>query len=153
MSATRESIAASIAALVFGATFSSQVNGALTWVTTSRRLKLWGDVDRSRQPACYLVEHDEEEAWSGRGQLQRRHLKLSAWCYASTENPDTVGGQYINYMLEAIENSLAPDDPTQGVLTLGGQVNWCRISGRTFKDPGDIDNQALLIVPILVLWP
>ena len=38
-------------------------------------------------------------------------------------------------------------------MTLGGLVHHCFIDGKVFKDPGDLDGQALIIVPITVLAP
>jgi len=154
MSATdRETITSALAALLFAATFPQPIGTATTWTTTGRRLKLWGDVPVGSQPACYLVSHDETRVWQGRGLLGKRTLPYKLWCYASTLNPDAVGDQYLNWMLEGVEAALAPDDVPGGVLTLGGQVDWCRIEGTTFRDPGDLDGQALLIVPIVVMWP
>lgn len=150
---SRESIASSLFALVSAATFASPVAGASTWRTASRRLRLWADVLPDQQPAMFLVEHDEEAAWSGRGRLERTTSDYSLLCYAPAPAPSAVGGTLVNLMLDGIVAALAPDDAAAGVLTLGRQVLWCRIEGRVFKDPGDIDGQALLIVPIRAVWP
>ncbi len=151
--ADRESIVSALAALVFGAQFPTQIVGQSTWLMTSRRLRLWGDVPPTSQPAAFLVEHRETDEYQGRGQLQRRFMSTALWCYFRTDSPAAVGGQMLNVALSAIEAALAPDDLASGALTLGGQVSWCRIEGEVFKDPGDIDNQAMMIVPIRTLWP
>jgi hypothetical protein len=150
---SRESIASALFARVSSATFVSPVAGATAWRTASRRLRLWSDVLPDQQPAMFLVEHDEETSWTGRGQLDKTTSVYSLLCYAPAPAPSAVGGTLVNLMLDGIVASLRPDDSSAGVLTLGRQVLWCRIEGRVFKDPGDIDGQALLIVPIRAVWP
>ena len=47
-----------------------------------------------------------------------------------------------------------PSDPGYPKrLTLGGLVHHCYIDGSVFKDPGDIDAQAMMVIPILMLVP
>lgn len=122
-----------------------------TWITTSRRLKLWGDVPKEQQPALYLVEHDEEYNSRNRATPRRGELTAHVFAYARADG-NLVGGEIVNIMMDAIESAFAPDDG-QGTCTLGGKVNWCYIDGRVFKDPGDIDDQILLIVPTRIMIP
>ena len=57
-------------------------------------------------------------------------------------------------MLEAFEAAfIKPDNFSTNCNTLGGLVYWVRIEGKIFKDPGDIDSQTLLIVPLVVEMP
>jgi len=138
------------------ATFTSPINGHSTWVSTSRRLKLWSSVDATQQPALFLVQHREDYEQSGVGQLVRRYLNLGAWCYAPTGADGIVGDDLIDLMESAIEAVLTPDNPERNELTLGGLVYWCRIwrqGGVFIRDPGDIDGQALLVLPIRILLP
>ena len=39
------------------------------------------------------------------------------------------------------------------VAVVAGLVYWCRIEGKTFKDPGDLDNQTMMIVRLKVEMP
>ena len=56
--------------------------------------------------------------------------------------------------MEAFEAAfLVPDNFSTNSNTLNGLVYWCRIEGKVFKDPGDLDSQTLLIVPIIVEMP
>ena len=55
-------------------------------------------------------------------------------------------------ILDAVQALFPADDPDR-VQTLGGLVHHCFISGKLFKDPGDLDGQALIIVPIKILVP
>lgn len=62
-----------------------------------------------------------------------------------------------NLILDAVEKVLAPKPSDPGFLdernTLDGLVYHCFIDGTIFKDPGDIDNQGMLVVPIKLLVP
>jgi hypothetical protein len=138
-------------ALIQNMTFSSPINGASAWVTTSNRLKLFADVAADQQPAAYLVTHREVDEYRGLGLLRRR-LELGVWCYCRSDSQ--AGGPLLDTMMESFEAAFnVADDPSHNTNTLGGLVYWCRIEGRVFKDPGDLDNQTLLIVPIVVEMP
>lgn len=152
MSANRESVMSAVAALIQGVTFPAIVNGASTWNSFSQRLRLWGDVPADQQPAAFLVTHREIDEFRNLGVIRRR-LELQIWCYARTDDQLAIGQTFLDSMLMGIEASFAPDDPSNNTLTLGGQVYWCRIEGRIFKDPGDIDNQAMMIIPLVVEMP
>ena len=151
--ANRESIMNSLFTLLEGVVFSGPVAGQLSWQTTSRKLRLWGDVPPTSQPAMYLAEHREAYEQLGKGQMRRTGMRATIFAYAYAAGDDEIGGTYINNMLDGIEAALAPDDIMAGVLTLGGQVQWCRVEGEIIKDPGDLDKQALLMIPIHILLP
>jgi hypothetical protein len=60
----------------------------------------------------------------------------------------------LDTMMESFERTFnVPDNFSTNSNTLGGLVYWVRIEGKVFKDPGDIDNQAMLIVPLVVEMP
>ena len=151
--ATRETILDALFQRLRGVQFSSQISGTLQWRLIDRRLRLYGEVDKSSQPCCFQVEHEEVYEQPGIGNPPRRTLTVSLFCYAQAPVGGTVGGSLLNYMMEGIESALAPDSPATGLCTLGGQVYQCVIEGRVFKDPGDLDEQAMLIVPIRIMWP
>lgn len=145
-------------ALAQGVTFTSPINGATTWKTSSRRLRLWANVDPSEQPAMFMVQHREGYMQSGVGRLTKRYLDMGFYCYASSGDPSTgiIGDDLLDLMLSGLEAALAPDDPQRVELTLKGLVFWVRIM-RTdnlfIRDPGDIDGQALLVLPVRILLP
>jgi hypothetical protein len=148
---TRNDVMVAILNLVQNMTFGSPVQGATTWKTVSNRLRLWGDVSPDQQPAAFLVTHRETDEYRGLGLLRRR-LDLGIWCY--TRSDSDPGGPQLDTLMEAFEQAFnVVDDNSSGSNTLGGLVYWCRISGRVFKDPGDLDNQTLMIVPLEVEMP
>lgn len=162
MSPTREQISQALLAQLQSATFAQPMgtNNLTTWANqdpSARRLVLFDDpsLGSADQPALYLVAHDEEYVQQGRGVPRRTGMMFSAVCYCRAEKGE-VGDIYLNLMFEAIDTALAPQqgpDMVEGVSTLGGLVNRCWIRGRIFRDPGDLDNQAMLIVPIEVIVP
>lgn len=142
--------------LAKSAQFATPINGYTTWATTSRRLKLWVNVDTSMQPAMFLVQHRENRNSSGSGNLIRRYLDMGFWCYAPTGDESIIGDDLLDIMETALESVLLPDDPGRNELTLGGLVHWARIireDSMLIRDPGDIDGQALLVLPIRILLP
>lgn len=149
--ATRAQVMTTILGIVQDMSFPTLINGATTWNTVSDRLRLWGDVSPDQQPAAFLVTHREMDEYRGLG-LYRRRLELGVWCYSRSDR--SPGAPDLDTMMQAFETAFnVPDNPSTGCNTLGGLVYWCRIEGRTFKDPGDLDNQTLLIVPIVVEMP
>lgn len=140
-----------ILGVIQGMTFAAPINGAATWVTVNNRLRLWADVAADQQPAAFLVTHKETDEYRGLGLLRRR-LELGIWCYSRSDS--SPGGPQLDVMMEAFEAAfIKPDNFSDNCNTLGGLVYWCRIEGKVFKDPGDIDNQTMMIVPLVVEMP
>lgn len=153
----RSQVKNGIISLLTGATFAEPIAGKTTWGTPpTRRLKLWTAVDPSIQPAVFLVQHREGYDNSGVGSLVLRWMYCCAWCYARTDDPSVIGDDLLDTMTSAIEGVMSPDDPIRDELTLNGLVYWVKIdmsSSMYIRDPGDIDGQALLVLPITILLP
>ena len=152
----RNAIKQALLNLAATATFSAPINGTTTWASPpSRRLRLWGAVDPTLQPALFLTQHREGYETRGVGPLHRRWLDLQLWCYASTQDQSIIGDQLLDLMEEALEIVLQPP-PGFDEQTLGGLAFWTRIMRQDnlfIRDPGDIDGQALLVLPVRVLMP
>ena len=54
----------------------------------------------------------------------------------------------INSVLDAIDAALAPSGEAR--QTLGGLVSHCRVDGTVMRDPGDLDGDGMVIVPISI---
>lgn len=153
MAETRAQVMNAVLAIIQGMSFSPLINNQSSWVTTGLRLRLWGDVPTDQQPAAFLVTHREIDERRGLGLLRRR-LELGVWCYCRTDDTSVNGQTLLDAIMESFEAAFGiPDDFSTGENTLGSLVYWCRIEGRVFKDPGDVDNQAMMIVPIVVEMP
>ncbi len=149
--ATRNEVMAAILRIIRGMTFSPPVMGVTTWNTVTNRLNLFSDIPADQQPYACLVTHSEEDEYRGLG-LYRRRLDLGVWCH--TRSDSAPGAPDLDTIMESFEAAFnVVDNPSTGCNTLGGLVYWCRIEGKTFKDPGDLDNQTMMIVRLKVEMP
>lgn len=126
------------------------------FITISRRVKLFADVPADAQPACYQAEWSVDEQ-----QVSNMPYKTTMgvnWIiyHCVGKDKSAIGAIENNLILRAVRDTLAPKVTDPGWPkrnTLGGLVHHCFISGRVFKDPGDIDDQAMMVVPIKLLVP
>ena len=155
---TREQIYAALFTLVSTGEGSS---GTLAWgsnqafVYTSRRVKLWDDLPS--QPALCQAEQGETVT-QATGFPPKRTFRASWLIYHKAgASPSAVPTTANNEILDAVEALFVPTPADPGFpdkrLTLGGLVHHCWIDGRIIKDPGDLDGQALMVVPISILVP
>ena len=143
---TRE---ASIAALL------ARVGAAYAWAAPpSRRLKLWSDVPPAMRPACFLFEGGAETYEHADG-TPKRSLGLRLFIYVDAHDPGAIGAARLNAIMDALDAALAPvgADLPLGRTTLGGTAYRASIDGKPLKDPGDLDGDGLLVVPITIVLP
>ncbi len=120
-----------------------------------RRLKLWSDVSAANRPACFLFEGSQESySWS-ESALPKRIIEVRLFVYLNAKDPGIVGATLVNNVMDAFDNAFAISggDVIRGRNTLGGTVYNCRIDGKILKDPGDLDGDAILIVPVKLVLP
>ena len=126
-------------------------------ITTSRRVKLFADVPFDQQAAGFQAEHGEiSEQKTG---LPYKTVLEANWiiyqCVGNSKSQ--LGAIENNRILQSARKVLSPKPQDVGFFekrnTLGGLVHHCFISGRIFKDPGDIDGQGMLVIPIKLLVP
>lgn len=145
---TREQVIGALQALV---------EGAYAWKTgPERRLKLWGDVQPAERPACFIFEGgDEEITFNNQNAVSRTTLNVKLFVYIDAKDPAIIGATALNNIMDALQSAFAPAgaDMQFGRNTLGGLAYLCRIIGKPFKDPGDIDGDGILIVPIQIILP
>jgi hypothetical protein len=131
------------------------VIGVHDFARTGRRLVLWDDVPATERPALYMLEHNE--AYSHPSEtLQKRELHATLFVYTDAKDATIVGATQINTILDELDAALTPSGRDAFVgnrQTLGGLVSHCYIDGEVVKDPGDLDGDGLLIVPIRILLP
>lgn len=134
----------------------SLIANAYAWKTgPARRLKLWSDVPAISRPACFVFEGGQETySWSESAK-PKRAIDVKLFIYLNAKDPTIVGAALINDVMDALDDafSLSGADLAMGRNTLGGAVHHCRIDGKTLKDPGDLDGDALLIVPVKLILP
>lgn len=127
------------------------------FITISRRVKLFSDVPSSAQPACFQAEW-QDGATQRTNQPYKWELNVNWIIYHSYgKDKKAIPATENNLILDGIRTVLAPTPADPGWLdnrnTLNGLVYKVFIDGRVFKDPGDLDDQAMMVVPIKVLVP
>lgn len=124
-------------------------NGS-TFAFSARRVFTFSNLPSS--PAFCQAEHDENIIAST-NMPSRNTLGASLLFYHTAGlDPATIPASTTNAMLDALDALL--DNEDEGFRqTLGGLVHSAAISGRVFKEHGDLDGQALIIVPIRILVP
>jgi hypothetical protein len=132
------------------------VSGAYAWKTgPARRLKLWSDVSLSARPACYLFEGGEDVYTWTESARPKRVLEVRLFIYLSAKDSAVVGAALLAEVMDALDAAFVPtgSDEIVGRNTLGGAAYHCRIEGKVLKDPGDLDGDALLVVPVKIVLP
>jgi hypothetical protein len=131
--------------------------GARRFITTSRRVRLFGDVPSASQPACFQAEHTSTEGQTT--SMPYKTILEANWIIYHSMGKDKSSLPTIenNLIIKGVRIALQPTPQDQGYgdkrNTLNGLVHHCFISGRIFRDPGDLDDQAMIVVPIKLLVP
>lgn len=149
MNVPRETVMTALVALLAGVSFALPINGHSGFVSVSRRLKLWSDVPKSQRPALFVTEHREQQSFQNESLPAKTTLAVDLFVYIDASDRNTVPAIALNTILDAIEAALKP--PGGARQTLGGIVSHCRIDGAVLKDPGDLDGDGLLWVPVRIL--
>lgn len=123
------------------------------WKLRERKLKLFSDVPSAQKPYIAQVEHNEDFV-KVRNMPYRVTLGAQWFIYQDNAKIPAIIN---NRILDAVQACLAPKPIDPGFFdnrnTLSGLVYDCYIEGEVFKDPGDIDNQGMMVVPIKLLVP
>lgn len=152
--ATREAIYTALFALWSTARWGD--TNEKRFVTLSRRVKLFSDVPNEQQPALYQAEHAEVTGQTSNLPYKRTFAANLIIYQATPLAPNVDGAVENNLILDALETAIAPKPQDPGYPkrnTLGGLVYHAYFDGNVFKDPGDIDNQAMMVVPVKMLVP
>ena len=129
------------------------VKNAAPFKLTSRRLKLWTDVNSGQKPALFVAQRPQQYAQGSTATPQKVTLEAEIYIYTNAgTDPNVVPATEINNLVDAVDAALAGSVIT-GNQTLGGIVQHCWIEGKVFIDPGDIDGDGLAIIPVKILIP
>ncbi len=138
-------------------TRAGDAQDARRFVTVSRRVKIFADVPAASQPACFQAEWATNEA-QVTGMPYKTTLEVNWIIFQCTgKDKNAIPAIENNLIIGGVREVLAPRPTDIGFPdkrnTLGGLVHHCYISGRIFKDPGDIDDQGMMVIPIKLLVP
>jgi len=149
LSQSRETVLSALFTLFSSVVFSSPVSGKTGFVSVSRRLKLWSDVPKTDRPALFMVCHGETSLYRAENLPAYQKLNVRLFVYTDSADTSQIPDTDISVILDAIDAALSPG-PGEQRFTLGGLVSHCRVDGEILRDPGDIDHDGLIIVPISV---
>lgn len=127
-----------------------------TFVSKGRRIVMFDKVPAAQQPWCGQAEYGEQSAQTSN--LPYRNILEAHWLIYQCEakNPKAEATIENNLIVDAVKKALAPIPADPGWPkrnTLMGLAHHCFVDGRIFKDPGDIDGQGLILIPIRILVP
>jgi hypothetical protein len=151
---------ASFDALAGTVTLSDPVGAAATagafsagFQTLGRRLQHWQKV--TAQPALFLRRIGATDEDANQGGFIITTLECQAWIYCDAgKNPDLAPDTGLTALERLLRQTVAPDDPGGDPrFTIGGQVYWCRVEGRTDSSSGDQAGQAIARIPLRITLP
>lgn len=126
-----------------------------TLAFTSRRMRLFPDLPAV--PALCQAEYGE--TFVQQTGLPHRRSLSAAWMvyHRAGEDPSAVPSTTTNNLLDALEAAIRPQVGDPGYLaqrqTLGGLIHHGYIDGKVIRVPGDLDGEALVVIPITLLIP
>jgi len=132
---------------IYAALFAA-VSGAGDFVTATRRVRDYADVDQATQPAILLVELGEK--WAEPGvPPQAVVLRAKLFIYCETNDPTSPVSTEINTLMDAVAAALAPPDIEER-QTLGGLVHNVAITGEVTIAEG-LSGQSEVSIPIEIM--
>jgi len=149
ISSSREAVLSALFAKFSSVVFSSSVRGHTGFATVSRRLKHWSDVPKSERPAMFMVCHGETPTYRAENMPAYLKFSIKLFIYIDGSDKSSVPDTDISVILDAVDAALKPG-PGEQRLSLGGLVSHCRVDGDVLRDPGDMDDDGIIIVPISV---
>ncbi len=118
--------------------------------TSGRRLVPWTKVNS--QPAVFVRHTGDHYAPRGTGMPPKVVMEVEVWIYSMAGKDSQVApGVAIDALLDAVEALLKPAPGRN--QTLGGAVTHAWIEGKIEIHPGDLDGQAIAVVPVSILCP
>jgi len=126
--------------------------GSTRWNTVTQEIKEWDAYSAAQQPVLTLARGAQNFQLKAVG-TTRLQWRLALLIYFRTEGYQTSNSypdQITDPVLDSIEQLFTPVMANQ-YFTLGGLVQNCWIDGNVYSDPGIVDSQAIVLVPISIV--
>lgn len=122
-----------------------------TFINPSRRVRTFSEI--KEWPTMAQAEHTENVVPVTN--MPSRTTLGAVWLLYHNAGKDksATPATESNAILDAVEAMFPTDDSMGALQTLGGLVHRVAITGRILKEHGDLDGQALLIVPLQIFVP
>lgn len=132
----------------------NKLSTVAAFLTSSRKLQHWSDVPPVMQPAFFLTESIEDVVNKFPGANPVSEIRFDAYIYVNTgtsqDAPNTAPSTLFNPIVDAIFAALLPDNPVTNKCTLGNLVQHVWIEGQIKTDEGNLGDQGVVIIPIVV---
>lgn len=133
---------------IFAALFAQVSSSA--FVTMSRRMQHYANVDSASQPALFQSEGKQTAAVvAGKPTKWTFRAALAIYAHAQTANPDDLTST-LNDLVDGVVAALDREPATER-QTLGGLVYDCRVQGDIETDEGFLGDQAVALIPIEII--
>lgn len=124
------------------------------FVTTSRRLRHFNNVQTEERPALFVTQGNQTEV-PVKGLDAKVELEAEVYIYIHETDKAIPPSVQLNQMIDKVRKAIAPDFPEMcEYQTLGGLVEYCWIEGtvEVFEAVENmLDDQGIAIVPIRIL--
>ena len=150
MRVAREAVMSALVTQLETATFARAVTGVTSWKSVSRKLLMFDQVQLAQRPFLIVTDHHENWSYQSENTPPKLTLRCNLFVYTNAKGSTNSPASDLNVIMDAIDAAL---QSPFGAQTLGGLVAHCRVDGEVLKDPGDIDGDGLLWVPIKILGP
>ena len=149
---TREPIFAALFALAQTVVWTDpQTQAPASFGYTNRRIQTSDQIPAELMPAL-LQGVGPETFQVAPGLPPRRTLSANWLIYYKPSQAPLTTDPLTNAILDGVEAVFSPDR-LNGAVTLGGLVAQTWIDGEVFKAAGDLNDQAMIVVPIKLLIP
>lgn len=131
------------------------IGGSPAFKLATRKLDVWEGVEFEDQPALLMLQKSEFIT-KPKGLPAKWTLSIDLYVYVHTGamNDNTiVPTQLINPLIDLVEASIALDDVFNNACTLNRTVSHCYIDGSIEMFEGNLGDQAVVIIPIIVVVP
>jgi len=131
----------------------THVTGLVAFKSAMRRFDPWDKINDADKPALRWLEDGETNTRTNIAVPTYRILRVKLLVYDFYgDYATTITTMRFNALLESVDGAFAVDKLTNRCdLGLFPQVQDAWIEGDTLKDPGDVDGQAVAVVPVHVL--
>ena len=129
------------------------VSAAASFVTKSRRVRLWGDVTADEQPALFMSQKPEEIIQL-KGLPPKHILRADFIIYVKTgEEETTVPATILNPLIDAVAATLAPPigHDFYPLVVNGQTISHCWIEGPIETAEGALGSQEVAVIPVKIL--
>jgi hypothetical protein len=127
------------------------------WKTFSQALAQWDNVPAADQPAMFLRRGAQIAEQKHAFGVTKWVFKANVWVYFRTENwstqyryPDQLTDQFLDGFEQLFQIQTQPAPFTLSNNNLLGIVKNVWIDGMLFSDPGLVDNQAVIVIPLSI---